>query len=98
MKVLQNKVGKTQTRWLWYATGVSLVGTVMAKSDEIPNKDNNIAWRLAQDVAVEVLVLDKYVGVVEGATHYHADYVDPAWNKSITLVTKVDDHIFYRWD
>jgi len=45
-----------------------------------------------------VLAFDKYNGIVEGATHYHADYVDPAWNKTITLVTKVDDHIFYRWD
>ena len=80
---------RNRCQFSWYCDG---------KSDEIPNKDNNIAWRLAQDVAVEVLVLDKYVGVVEGATHYHADYVDPAWNKSITLVTKVDDHIFYRWD
>lgn len=80
---------RNKCQFSWYCDG---------KSDEIPNKENNIAWRLAQDVAVEVLVLDKYVGVVEGATHYHADYVDPAWNKSITLVTKVDDHIFYRWD
>ena len=73
----------------WYCDG---------KSDDIISKKNNIAWRIAQDVAIEVLAFDKYNGIVEGATHYHADYVDPAWNKTITLVTKVDDHIFYRWD
>jgi len=34
--------------------------------------------------------------MVEGATHYHADYVSPHWRKSMRLITKIDDHIFYR--
>ena len=80
---------RNRCQFSWYCDG---------KSDDIISKKNNIAWRLAQDVAIEVLAFDKYNGIVEGATHYHADYVDPAWNKTITLVTKVDDHIFYRWD
>ena len=80
---------RDRCQFSWYCDG---------KPDEIISKKNNIAWRLAQDVAIEVLAFDKYNGIVEGATHYHADYVDPAWNKTITLITKVDDHIFYRWD
>jgi spore germination cell wall hydrolase CwlJ-like protein len=80
---------RDRCQFSWYCDG---------KPDEIISKKNNIAWRIAQDVAIEVLAFDKYNGIVEGATHYHADYVDPAWNKTITLVTKVDDHIFYRWD
>ena len=73
----------------WYCDG---------RKDDIPSKDNNHAWRMAQDIAFNVMVFNKYSGLVEGATHYHADYVDPDWNKTITLITKVDDHIFYRWD
>lgn len=80
---------RDRCQFSWYCDG---------KPDEIISKKNNIAWRMAQDVAIEVLAFDKYNGIVEGATHYHADYVDPAWNKTITLVTHIDDHIFYRWD
>ena len=35
---------------------------------------------------------------VEGATHYHAYYVNPSWAETKTYVTRIDDHIFYRWD
>ena len=80
---------RDRCQFSWYCDG---------KPDEIISKKNNIAWRMAQDVAIEVMAFDKYNGIVEGATHYHADYVDPAWNKTITLVTHIDDHIFYRWD
>ena len=31
-----------------------------------------------------------------GATHYHADYVDPYWASELDLVGKIGDHIFYR--
>ncbi len=30
------------------------------------------------------------------ATHYHADYVDPYWNKVYPRTTKVGQHIFYK--
>lgn len=68
------------------------------KADDIPNPKTNLSWRLALDIAYEVLAWDKYNGIVEGSTHYHADYVRPKWRTSLTLVTKIDDHIFYRWD
>ena len=32
----------------------------------------------------------------EGATHYHADYVDPSWSRIFIKVTQIDTHIFYR--
>ena len=80
---------RNRCQFSWYCDG---------KADVIPESDNNHAWRVAQDIAFDVLVFNKYAGLVEGATHYHADYVNPAWNKTITLITKVDDHIFYRWD
>ena len=80
---------RNRCQFSWYCDG---------KADVIPESENNHAWRVAQDIAFDVLVFNKYAGLVEGATHYHADYVNPAWNKTITLITKVDDHIFYRWD
>ena len=80
---------KNRCQFSWYCDG---------KADVIPFPENNISWRKAQDVALEVMAFDRYGGIVEGATHYHADYVNPDWNKTITLVTKIDNHIFYRWD
>ena len=38
------------------------------------------------------------VDFTEGATHYHADYVYPAWRKTKTKTVEVADHIFYRWE
>ena len=80
---------KNRCQFSWYCDG---------KADVIPYPENNISWRKSQDVALEVMAFDRYSGIVEGATHYHADYVDPDWSKTITLVTKIDNHIFYRWD
>ena len=80
---------RDRCQFSWYCDG---------KADEILSKQNNIAWRQAQDIAFLVLNFNKYNGIVDGATHYHADYVNPDWNKTITLITKIDDHIFYRWD
>jgi len=80
---------RDRCQFSWYCDG---------KPDDIVSKENNIAWRQAQDIAYLVLVHNKYNGIVDGATHYHADYVDPSWNKTITLITHIDDHIFYRWD
>lgn len=33
-----------------------------------------------------------------GATHYHATYVKPEWASTKTKTTKIDDHIFYKWE
>tara|TARA_B100001778_G_C18447227_1_gene565076 strand:+ start:133 stop:627 length:495 start_codon:yes stop_codon:yes gene_type:complete len=32
----------------------------------------------------------------KGADHYHADYVDPYWRKSLTKTVKIGRHIFYK--
>ena len=33
---------------------------------------------------------------VQGATHYHADYVAPYWAPSLTRVRQIARHVFYR--
>ena len=40
----------------------------------------------------------KIADITEGATHYHADYVEPAWAKTKTKTIEIEDHIFYRWE
>ena len=53
------------------------------------------SYKRIYDLAEYVTTAETY-DYTEGATHYHADYVDPFWNKSFTKVTQIDSHIFYR--
>ena len=59
---------------------------------------NEKAWKKAQDVAFLVLYNKINLDVTEGATHYHATYVRPAWAKTKTRTTRIEKHIFYRWE
>ena len=70
----------------WYCDG---------KSD-IPK--NEKAWKKAQDVAFLVYYNKINLDVTEGATHYHATYVRPAWARTKTRTTRIEKHIFYRWE
>jgi|TARA_B110000240_G_C13484427_1_gene446732 spore germination cell wall hydrolase CwlJ-like protein len=80
---------RNKCQFSWYCDG---------KADEIVVTEDNIKWKLAQDIAYQVLAFNKWSGMLEGATHYHATYVSPTWAKQLRLVGKIDDHIFYRWD
>jgi spore germination cell wall hydrolase CwlJ-like protein len=59
---------------------------------------NEKAWKKAQDYAYLVLYNRIAIDITEGATHYHADYVEPAWAKTKTKTIEIEDHIFYRWE
>ena len=51
------------------------------------------------DMAMDLVYGDiTVVDITEGATHYHADYVYPAWRKTKTKTIEIEDHIFYRWE
>ena len=80
---------KNLCQFSWYCDG---------KRDEVINTENNIKWQTATDIAYDILAYDRWKGLVEGSTHYHANYVKPTWRKSMTLVAHIDDHIFYRAD
>ena len=71
----------------WYCDG---------KKDE-PDYDSH-AWFLAQDYARIVLSGKIVLDVTQGATHYHATYVRPSWAKTKKRTTRIDRHIFYRWE
>lgn len=78
---------RDRCQFSWYCDG---------KKDELINKENNRAWKTAENIAFQILAFDKWNGVLEGATHYHADYVSPKWGKVLQKITKIDDHIFYK--
>jgi len=50
------------------------------------------AWSVAS-AAVSGHVLPE----VGTATHYHTDYVDPYWAPTLVEISKVGQHIFYKW-
>ena len=74
-------------QFTWYCDG---------KKDE-PDFDSR-TWRLALDHASILINKTILLDVTEGATHYHATYVRPAWAKTKTRTTRIDRHIFYRWE
>ena len=71
----------------WYCDG---------KADTVHNTElyNEIRDLSALVVRGDITVID----LTEGATHYHADYVSPAWAKTKTKTIEIEDHIFYRWE
>lgn len=75
------------------ATGCQFTFTCDGALKRRPAED---AWDRARKVAVAAL--DGYVmKKVGNATHYHADYVAPAWSPTLVKVAVVGQHIFYRW-
>jgi spore germination cell wall hydrolase CwlJ-like protein len=72
----------------WYCDG---------KSDRIPESQN---WERAKRVAWDIMHTNEYRGLAEGATHYHATYVNPNWarQRDMDEVGRIGEHLFYRWD
>ena len=69
----------------------------MRWSKRQPDFDSKEWWD-AKEYASIVLSGTIMLDVTEGATHYHATYVRPAWRKTKTKTTRIDRHIFYRWE
>ena len=78
-------LGKCQ--FSWYCDG---------KSDQPNTKSRQ--WGNAIRYASIVMSESINIDVTDGATHYHATYVRPAWRKTKTRTTRIDRHIFYRWE
>ena len=61
------------------------------------------AWNIASQIADAVADGRVWFKDVGSSTHYHADYVNPRWNRKMVKVATVGRHIFYRtrnggWD
>ena len=86
------KVIRNMCHFSWYCDG---------KSDRIPtNKISQAAWQQAGIVA-QVVLMDRMAGYIfkdttYGSIMYHSIKVSPYWRTAYDLVTKVDDHIFYK--
>ena len=54
------------------------------------------AWRRARMIAMEMLTgrVEPAVGL---ATHYHTDWVHPAWSGKLQKIAAVSTHLFLRW-
>ena len=55
-------------------------------------------WNDSQDLAKYVILRqDDLIDITDGATHYHAKYIDaPSWAGQKRVTAKIDEHIFYR--
>ena len=54
--------------------------------------------QLAEARIVAEQALTGYVVPEVGtATHYHTTYVDPYWAPTLVEITKIGEHIFYKW-
>ena len=54
-------------------------------------------WRQSQEVAMYVLENKELLDITDGATHYHADYIEnPRWAIARHKTMQIDTHIFYN--
>ena len=85
-KLADGSMKRNACQFSWYCDG---------KSDWPTDMD---AWVDAQQIAYMMIVYSDGRGLTEGATHYHATYVKPAWAKQKQLVGRIGKHIYYRWE
>ena len=78
---------KHKCQFSWYCDG---------KSDRINDMETFNSIYLFTTGLVDGTI--KLLDVTDGATHYHADYVEPDWAKTKTKTIEIEDHIFYRWE
>jgi spore germination cell wall hydrolase CwlJ-like protein len=74
---------KNKCQFSWYCDGLP---------DEI--RDTN-AYSQAKSIASDIVLHNRWDGLVSGATHYHANYVNPSWSKRIHYIGRIDSHLFY---
>jgi len=75
--------GRFKCQFTWYCDG---------KSDE---PKEIVAWSKSVLVADQVLK-GVVPDVTNGATHYHARYVNPYWSASLSKTVTYGSHLFYR--
>lgn len=53
-------------------------------------------WTAAVQLAYRVIAENAWDGIIEGATHYHTIHISPYWNKNLTQVSQIAEHVFFR--
>jgi spore germination cell wall hydrolase CwlJ-like protein len=74
---------KVLCQFSWYCDSASLKKPM-----------NGPVYSEAMEVAKKVLLEGFRIDGVKGALYYHADYINPKWNRE--KVTKIGHHIFYK--
>lgn len=54
------------------------------------------AWRVAVQIATDVVTGKIYLEDVGASTHYHADYVRPRWARALKRMDTIGRHTFYK--
>ena len=88
-EVVKQGPHRPSCQFSWYCDG---------KADTIHSDDELVYKRISDMAYIALLDNVTLLDITDGATHYHADYVRPAWAKTKTKTVEIGDHIFYRWD
>ena len=76
---------RDRCQFSWYCDGVH--------DTPYPGK----TWQKVQDLAEYFYTHENLRDITDGATHYHADYINnPRWTTYKKKTVKIDTHIFYR--
>tara|TARA_R110000868_G_scaffold27797_3_gene105021 strand:+ start:1047 stop:1460 length:414 start_codon:yes stop_codon:yes gene_type:complete len=67
----------------WYCDGIS------------DNPQDGKAM-LESVILAQHIIAGTVTDISEGATHYHATYVNPYWAEDMFLVLEIDQHLFYK--
>jgi spore germination cell wall hydrolase CwlJ-like protein len=86
VKNSNGSVKRNACQFSWYCDG---------KADVPQDQDK---WVEAQMIAWDMVENGQFRGITEGATHYHATYVNPRWAKSLQMIGRLGAHIYYRWE
>ena len=101
LKHPDGQMKRYKCQFSWYCDG---------KSDTVPstsatlNEGINSAWINSQDIAYAMLLEYElsqitWLGITQGSTHYHANYVVPNWveDRGMKRVKQIGSHIFYKF-
>ena len=94
-RVRSNKYPNTICKVVWEHKQFSWTSDGL--SDKPKNKK---AYKKAIHIA-RILIESKLLGwgiidYTNGATHYHANYIQPYWSYNLKRLSKIEDHIFYK--
>ena len=74
---------RNRCQFSWYCDG------------KIDTPNESPAWRVSQKVAEYVIRTPSLLDITDGATHYHATYIDaPRWAHQKRVNMTIDQHIF----
>ena len=95
LRYQDGQMKRNKCQFSWYCDG---------KSDRIPSTQMH-NFENAQDIAYAMLLeyelrQTRWLGITEGATHYHATYVVPNWvhDRGMKRKKQIGKHIFYKFN